>query len=96
MRSDHIATFLAEAGQNTTDALCTLVTVDGFSDCYNQFTKGDCQQGELCGWNEEDECEPRNEFFVSAAADRDPALKERYRRLKNHCSSQTTEKACEK
>lgn len=96
VKSDYMAAILTEPGKNTTDAICTVLAVVGNSDCYTQFTKKKCHKTELCRWIAEDECQPNNEFYVAAAADRDPEMKKRYQTLKKKCLTYTTKKTCMK
>lgn len=94
VRFDHLAALLTEAGKNTTDALCTFLDVEITSDCLNQFTKKKCPRTELCRSVAERGCRPNDEFYIAAAADRDPKMKKRYQVVKKKCSAFSRKKTC--
>eukprot|EP00210_Caulerpa_lentillifera_P008621 g8225.t1 len=76
------------------DAVCLFLRVSGLSPCYDKFSESDCYKTEFCRWSAEDECEPNEEYYISAAADEDRKLKQRYRKSKKFCSKLKRKKIC--
>lgn len=87
--------YAGHASNSSKDALCTILSIDGSSQCYDIFTQAECLQKEFCKWSAGVDCLPDEEFFISVAADEDPRLKRKYRRFKKQCSSRATALACE-
>eukprot|EP00210_Caulerpa_lentillifera_P008574 g8179.t1 len=89
-----IAQPFREIAEKSDDAFCRFFVLGLSSPCFDQYTEKSCNKKKFCQWDESGGCLDNEERYISAAANEDRKLKQRYKKSKKVCSKFKTKSIC--